>query len=300
MLDLFSGIWDFIKNIRIFDVIDIAIVSFIVYKLLGLLRETRAKQIIKGVVVIAIAYLIASALNLYLLSNIIQLILSNGVIAIVILFQPELRHALEQVGRTKFSQLFARGNAGDERAEQIDAINGVCEGLRTLADMHMGALVVFERETKLGDIVSTGTIIDASITPNLVSNVFFNKAPLHDGAMIIRNNKVYAAGCILPLTQHHDTSMRFGTRHRAAIGMSENSDAVVAVLSEERGTLSLAVSGELITYPTHAEFLSTLYDLLVIPEKTDSSEKKFSFSSLSDSLKKRSFNSDSNEKEETK
>ncbi len=261
--DFLQVVGRLVMYFSIFDLLDIIIVSFLFYYLIVFIRDTRALSLVKGVAVVLVAYLIASWLNLTTLSYIIQFIINNGIMAIIIIFHPELRNFLERMGRGKFNSLFSIRENGSEG--QLSAINGIVEAFRTLREQKMGALVVLECEDNLNDIAATGTIVDAFPAAELISNIFFNKAPLHDGAMIIRDGRVYAAGCILPLTQNNNISMALGTRHRAAIGMSENSDAIVLVVSEETGTLSIAIKGNLQRYETISEFTSALM-LLTIPE----------------------------------
>ena len=182
-----------------------------------------------------------------MLNSILRAFLQSTVIMVVILFQPEIRKALEQVGHSKAVQSITSNLGGKSRdgSETRAAIEGVVEATAILQQLRMGALIVFERQTKLGEIISTGTLVDAGPSGQLIANIFFNKAPLHDGGMIIRGGRVCAAGCILPLTASDSVSAELGTRHRAAIGMSENSDAVVVVVSEETGQISIAVGGKL-------------------------------------------------------
>ena len=261
----------------IYDFIDILIVSFLVYYLIVFIRDTRAQQLMKGILIIAIAYTLASWLKLNTLLYIIEVIINNGILAVIIIFQPELRSFLERMGRSKISvsSLFA-ASAEDAHEAQLNAINGVVEAFRTLQKQKMGALVVFEREDMLNDIAATGTQVDSVPTAGVISNIFFNKAPLHDGAMIIRDGRVHSAGCILPLTQNNNISMELGTRHRAAIGMSENSDSVVVVLSEETGQLSIAINGDLQRFNTVTEFTSVLMQVL-LPESGEGTSKSQRF-----------------------
>lgn len=254
-------------------IIDIIIVAFIIYKVIIFLRDSRAQLFLKGIFAIFIAYLLALLLDLQMVSYIIDLIVKNGAIAIIVILHPELRQALEKMGRsgaTIKSRLF-RNEDAEQRAELLNAITNVVESFRHLQIERMGALVVFEQKVLLDEIVRTGTMVDARAEVPVISNIFFKNAPLHDGAMIIRNGRVCAAGCILPLTEKTNISVSVGTRHRAAIGMSENSDAVVVVLSEETGHLSVAVDGVLRSYETAAELSNQLVRLLV-PERLEDEE----------------------------
>lgn len=242
----FADIWDkivvFFSTINIFtSAIDILVVAFVIFSLIKLIRDSRAEQLIKGVVLLLVVYGAAKLLDLQALQYLISILFDNALILVVVVFQPEIRRALEQMGHTKLSD-FGSHDTPDQTKEAIAA---VCNAVELLQRQRMGALIVFERATKLGDIINSGTVVDAGPSTELIGNVFFNKAPLHDGAMIIRGGRVYAAGCILPLTANLALSSSLGTRHRAAVGMSENSDALIVVVSEETGTISLAQGGRL-------------------------------------------------------
>lgn len=231
------------------DALDIAIMTLLLYGAIKLVRETRAGQLVKGIVLLIVLFLISHYLQLTLLNTLLSAFLQSSFIVVIILFQPEIRKALEQVGQSKVSRSLA--SAVGVREKESDrvlmrrAIEGVGEATAILQQMRMGALIVFERRTKLGEIAATGTIVEADPSGQLIANIFFNKAPLHDGAMILRDGRIYAAGCILPLTSNSAVQAELGTRHRAALGMSENSDAVVVVVSEETGQISVAISGRL-------------------------------------------------------
>ena len=261
--DFFEILKRLVTYFTIFDLLDIVIVSFLVYYLIVFIRDTRIQQLMKGILVIFVAYLLASWLKLNTLLYIIDIIVNNGILAVIIVFQPELRSFLEHMGRSKFSVGILFGEEDDPHEAQLNSINGVVEAFRTLQKQKMGALVVFEQEDMLNDIAATGTQVDAVPNAGVISNIFFNKAPLHDGAVIIRDGRVHSAGCILPLTKSTNISMELGTRHRAAIGMSENSDAVVVVLSEETGQLSIAIGGKLRRFDTVTEFTSELMQVLL-------------------------------------
>ncbi len=250
----FANAWEqtaaFFSTINLFSaVVDIVAVAFVVYSLVKLVRDSRAEQLIKGILLLAVVYVLASLLDLQALNYLLSILFDNALILVVVVFQPEIRRALEKVGHSSLSGAFAAlGKGGSEEevvASRKECIAAVCGAVEQLQRQRMGALIVFERETKLGDIINSGTLIDAGPSVELIGNVFFNKAPLHDGAMIIRDGRVHAAGCILPLTSRHHLSSSLGTRHRAAVGMSENSDALVVVVSEETSAISLALGGEL-------------------------------------------------------
>lgn len=232
------------KSSDIMDLLDIIIVAFIVYKLVQIVRQTRAKQIIYGVLIIVAAWAVSSWLDMIALHSMLNIVIGQGVIALAVIFQPEIRSALELVSRTNISLLGKKAKSADFTAieSSIEAVSRACQSFQST---RTGAIIVFEHKTRLGDIIKTGTVIDADTTTELLGNVFYPKTPLHDGAAIIRDGRLYAAGCILPLTQNNNLKKELGTRHRAAIGMSENSDAVVVVVSEETGIISVAMNGKL-------------------------------------------------------
>ena len=254
MADFFTKLWGelvaFISSLNIItSLLDILLVAFTIYSLIKLVRDSRAEQLIKGIIFLAFSFLLASLLDLKTLYYLLRMVFDNALIVLVVIFQPEIRRALEHAGHSRFGGGFSFFSSAEE-SELVTrawkrAIAATCAAAEMLQRQRMGALIVFERNTKLGEIVNSGTIVDADPTGELIGNIFFNKAPLHDGAMIMRDGRVYAAGCILPLTDNQTISSDLGTRHRAAVGMSENSDAIVVVVSEETGTISMAVSGDL-------------------------------------------------------
>lgn len=239
MSEIFNNI---ISGVGITDVIDVAIVAFVIYKVLGFIRETRALQLVKGLLILVLITVLSEQFNLYTLNWILKNTLQLGVIALVIVFQPELRRALEYVGRSKFiTPQFAQMDK--ERVKVITA--AIIKAVDYFSTNKIGALIIMERETILNDIAETGTKIDAEISTELLGNIFYEGAPLHDGATIVRGDRVYAAGCVLPLTQSKTLSKDLGTRHRAGIGITENSDAIAIIVSEETGIISVAVDGKL-------------------------------------------------------
>lgn len=249
MLD-FTFSWNNIMNVlKTFgpsDFIDIAIVAFLLYRALRFASNSRAGQLIKGIFLLLVLYLLAAELDFGSTAYILEQLFNYGVIAILVVFQPELRHALESVGKSRISNLaFFNNEHVDDETLMKKCIAKIVDGVAELSKHNVGALIVFERETKLGEIIATGTIINAEPSKELIGNIFFHNAPLHDGATIIRGGRVYASGCFLPLSENYDISNMLGTRHRAALGMSENSDAVIVVVSEETGTISMAVGGVL-------------------------------------------------------
>jgi len=231
-----------VSNIRFFDLFDILAMAFLIYKALAFLRGSRAGQLVKGLIVLLIAYIVSDWCDLVTIKWLLSKIMDSVIIVAAVVFQPELRRILEKVGRANFpkGQLFDTESAPIERC-----IDHISRAAGTMQEQKVGALIVFEGETQLGEIINTGTVVDAKPSISMVNNIFFPKSPLHDGAMIIRDGRIYAAGCILPLTQREDISLQLGTRHRAAIGMTENSDAVVLVVSEETGTISIVNNGNI-------------------------------------------------------
>ncbi len=231
-----------IANGGIADIIDIAVIAYVIYQGIVFLRESRAGQLVKGLVILLLVFVIAKWWNLVTIQWALSKAIDFIIIAAAVIFQPELRRILERVGRTKLTA----GQLFDERESvQSESIDKICKAAGFMQEKKIGALIVFERETQLGEIINTGTIVDAATSVSVVNNLFFPKSPLHDGAVIVRNGRIYAAGCILPLSQLDLSSSSMGTRHRAAIGMSENSDAVVLVVSEETGTISIAEGGNI-------------------------------------------------------
>lgn len=229
------------SSIGITDVLDILIVAFLVYTVLRFIRETRAEQLAKGLLVLVIGTAIADLTHLYTVHWILSNVMTVGMIAVVVLFQPELRRALEKLGRAKLVRF-----VGDmDKDEAKNMVVEIAKAIESMSQSKTGALMVIERETTLNDIVETGTVIDAAISAEMIGNIFYEGAPLHDGAMILRGDRLYAAGCVLPLTQNKKLSKELGTRHRAGIGVTETSDALVIIVSEETGVVSFAENGQL-------------------------------------------------------
>ena len=241
-MDFFEIFISIIKTIQFRDVIDILAIAFIIYFL-------------------------SSLFQLVMLSSLLRAFFEASVVLIAIIFQPEIRKALEQVGRNKkwkrLITIFRQGR-GDEWEQKVKkSIIDAADTATLFSHSRTGALIVFERETMLSDIAATGTVVDAETSVALFGNIFFNKAPLHDGASIIRDGKLFAAGCILPLTDNTDVDINLGTRHRAALGISEQSDAVVLVISEETGVISLAFDGELTRDYTRESLIKKLNELML-------------------------------------
>ena len=231
-----------IKSISIFSILDILVVAFIFYKLYMLIKETRAEQLLKGIVLIFILIPISHFSNLTMLNWILNKTITIGVLTIVIIFQPEIRRALEHIGSTAFTDKHIFQN--EETMDRV--IAEIVNAVENLSKSKTGALIVIEQKTGIGEIIKTGTMLDATISTALLENIFVVNTPLHDGATVIRNDRIVAAGCFLPLTDSDRISKKLGTRHRAAIGITESSDALTIIVSEETGTVSLAVNGRLI------------------------------------------------------
>ncbi|MBQ3579212.1 MAG: diadenylate cyclase CdaA [Firmicutes bacterium] len=223
------------------DIIDILLISFVIFVILNYARTSRAASLAKGIIFLVLAYFFSSLAHLYAFNWVLGQVLNVGLISLVVIFQPELRRALEYIGRGKF----AKGQISMSRAQKEEFADQVVASIGYFAARKEGALIVFERETALSDIAETGTIIDARLSQELIDNIFYKGSPLHDGAAIIRNDRILAAGCVLPLTENTNLSKDLGTRHRAGIGVSETSDALVLIVSEETGIISMAMDGKL-------------------------------------------------------
>lgn len=242
--EAFENVKNYLQLISVADIIDVLIMTFIIYKLLVLIRKTQAARVLKGIVLLVVALAIASFAGLnvinFLLSNTLQL----GLIALLVLFQPELRRMLETVGGSgSLAKIIGKGDENSGDMENV--IAQVVSATSTLSQQKIGMLLVFERSIRLDEVVKTGTIVDSAVTSMLIRNIFFPKAALHDGATIIRDGRMLAAGCVLPLTTNNNLSPDLGTRHRAGVGVSEVSDAVVVIVSEETGSVSVAIGGML-------------------------------------------------------
>lgn len=228
--------------IAVTDIIDILIVAFVIYKVLGLIRQTRAEQLLKGVLLLVIATFLSDLLNLHALNWLLKSIVAMGAVALLVVFQPELRRALEYMGRSKFVKA-PLGQLDKEKGKHITS--QIVKAVEGFSKDRVGALIIFEKETSLTDIIETGTVVDAEISEQLLGNIFYEGSPLHDGAVIIRDGRICAAGCVLPLTKNNNISKELGTRHRAGIGITENSDALTIIVSEETGIISMANDGQL-------------------------------------------------------
>lgn len=275
-----SSFVQLLRQFRLSDAFDVALVTFIVYHVIKIVRETRAGQLIKGILILLVVWGLSYWWQLYMIEDLLAYLFQFGVVALLVVFQPEIRHALEQIGR-KGTKSFGWSFLIPKDAELLlqkkrRAVGAVADAAALMSKQKTGALIVFEMSTKLGDIIDTGTIVDAMPSPQIICNIFFNKAPLHDGAMIIREGMVYAAGCILPLTKSTRVSIELGTRHRAAIGMSENSDAVIVVVSEETGQISVVLNGVITRNYTRETLKSELESLVLNNDSEEKHQGRFS------------------------
>lgn len=250
---------ELLTDIRIKDIIDILIVSYVIYQLILLVRGTRAVQLLKGIIVVVLAWALSIWFNLNTLQWMMNQMFTFGVLAVIIIFQPELRRALEQLGRGK---LFRGSSSFDEEHEVTNRISQILKSVNYLSKRKIGALIVFERETGLNDYLESGISLEAHITSELLINIFIPNTPLHDGAVIIRRGQIMAAGCYLPLSENPFISKELGTRHRAAIGMSEVCDAICVVVSEETGQVSLAINGQIVRDIKEESLVSKLFEEL--------------------------------------
>jgi diadenylate cyclase len=266
----FTIAFKYITSLSVSDIIDILIVAAIFYWLIGFIRRTNATKVADGIVVLLVVMWLSGVLKLSLTNYLLKNVFEIGVIAVIVLFQPEIRRALEKVGSQGFSFLGREVQSHTLESAIMQTVFA-CEAM---SRTRTGALIVFERDNRLTDIISTGTLIDAQISAELIKNIFFDKAPLHDGALIIRDGRVAAAGCMLPLSSNASLSRDLGMRHRAGIGMSEHSDAVVVIVSEETGSVSLAVDGMLKRHLSQDTFETLLRKELIPKEPETRSEKR--------------------------
>ncbi len=264
-------------SFRIWDILDIILVSYLVYKGIKLVRETRAGQLVKGIILLGLFYAVAVGLQLSTMKFIIQKILDIGIIAVIVIFQPELRRALEKVGRTRVSDfgVFSVGRDAATNRAWSRAIDAVSSAAQEFSRTKTGALMIFERKTRLGEQVSTGVMINATPSAELFGNIFYPNTPLHDGAVILREGMVLAASCFLPKPQKEELiSNNLGSRHRAAIGISEVSDAITVVVSEETGTISATCDGEMIRGFTAETLNKYLREKMIVETHDEDDDKK--------------------------
>ncbi len=257
MENVIAQIVEFFSLLRIQDFIDVAIVAFIFYQLSRLVKEARVWQILKGIIVFFLATWISGILELNAINFILVNTMQVGILALVILFQPELRRILERIGRTNFEFWFHKDDV-----DYVKTASEITKAACTLSRSRLGALIVIEGNTGLGDIFGTGTQLNAIVTSDLLITIFFNKTPLHDGAVVITGDTIRYAACVLPLTRDESLNRELGTRHRAAIGLSESCDASVIVVSEETGTISIARDGKLVRGYTEPTLLEEVTNIL--------------------------------------
>lgn len=243
MEELLLTFWSDLKTIGIGDVLDVLVIAFVIYRLLSSVRKTSTGNVIKGIVLIVAVLVISDILHLNVVNYLMGQVMQMAVVILIILFQPEIRRLLEQAGNTnRLGFVFGRRVSAGDTEEIIDM---VVSAFTDMSKTRTGALLVFERKLSLGDYAATGTYVNATVTPELLKSVFFPNTPLHDGAVLIQNNRILAAGCMLPMSSNPALSRDLGMRHKAGVGISERSDAVVAIVSEETGTISVAVDGML-------------------------------------------------------
>ena len=265
----------YLLTIQVTDLLDIAIMVFVLYKILVLVQSTKAASLLKGLFVFFAALLLSYLFQLHGIYYIMSTMANMGILALIILFQPEIRRVLEQMGSRRFIAFFAHSEAGNVMEATIGQTVLACS---EMSQSRTGALIVFEREILLDDMVRSGTVLDASVSSELLKNIFFVKAPMHDGAVIVRHGRVLGAGCMLPLSKNVNLSRDLGMRHRAGIGMSENSDAVVVIVSEETGSISVAIGGMLKRH-LKPETLENLLRNELLPQESEQEDKqKFSLS----------------------
>ena len=265
-----ENVMKLLTSVHWYDVLDIITITLIIYYCIKLFRQTRAIHLVRGIVLISLIYLLVSALNMSTSKFVFSKLFDDIVIVLVLLFQPEIRHAIESFGRGDFKKFTLFSKNSELTKEQLRAsASAIAKAASNMSDTKTGALIVIEGKSPLGEIIATGSPVDAQISIPVIENIFYPKAPLHDGAMIIRNNRINSAGCILPLTQTQ-IGRELGTRHRAAVGMSEHSDALVIVVSEETGRISVAKDSVLTRNVSQGELLEKLMQFLI----TDDSDKK--------------------------
>lgn len=243
----FESAWQTLKTFGLKDALDIIIVALIIYYILRIIRRTRSAQVLKGLIILVVAYVVSTLLELTMLNSILRMVFDFAVIIVVVIFQPEIRKMLEDLGRRNFTRDYIKNFVNNGAEDPDDTMRNTIEEVIACCEYFsrnmIGALIVFERETFLSDIADSGTVLNCDTSQIVLSNIFYKGAPLHDGACFIREGRIYSAGCILPLTHRSDLEAKYGTRHRAALGLSEESDAVIVVVSEESGHISLVVRG---------------------------------------------------------
>jgi diadenylate cyclase len=261
------------ETLQITDVLDILIIAFLLYKLLTLVRSTKAASLLKGLLAFFALLALSNLFNLRGITYILSKLMEMGVLALIILFQPEIRRILEQLGSRRIVAFFSHSEAGNVMEQTIGQTVLACT---EMSQSRTGALIVFEREIMLDEFVRSGTVLDAAVSSELLKNIFFVKAPMHDGAVIVRHGRILGAGCMLPLSKNVNLSRDLGMRHRAGIGMSENSDAVVVIVSEETGSISVAIGGMLKRHLKPETLENLLRNELLPQEESGEAKQRFS------------------------
>ena len=289
MIDFLKYVWKIFSEITLIDILDIIIVAVLLYGVYKFIRERRAGRLTIGLIILVSMLFLSVIFHFRALSFILQNVFQVGILALIIVFQPELRSALEKVGGGEpLRGLRVIGEGKDSELAQTATMIG--EITQAVCDMSLdktGALIVIEQNTKLGDVIKSGTVINADVNAFLIRNIFFNKAPMHDGATVIRDGRIWASGCFLPLSTNNDIIKDLGTRHRAAIGMSENSDAIVIVVSEETGTVSLAKDGQLTRNLSYYSLKKLLTELMIDQKMTTVARKGVFFFGKKDKKQQR-------------
>ena len=285
VLTLMEDIGRYLSLLKITDLVDVAIIVFLVYKLLSLVKSTRAENILKGVGIFLLALWLSTALELRAVSYILSHVVEWGILALIILFQPEIRQILERLG-SKNIRLMRVFRPEKEITEMEKAIDQTVVACSELSRTKTGVLMVFERNINLDDIVRTGTELDCTVVSELLKNIFFVKAPMHDGAVIVRHGRIIGGGCMLPLSRNVNLSRDLGMRHRAGIGMSENSDAVVVIVSEETGSISVAIGGMLKRHLMPETLSQLLRNELMPPEEEPDKPQRLPILSFLKKLRK--------------
>ena len=270
--DIVAMIGRYLLSIQFAGYLDIAVMVYVLYRALLLVRKTRAVSLLKGLLVFLAVLLISTVFQLHGINYIMNRLVDWGVLALIILFQPEIRRILEQMGSRRFMAILTPTVSAGLMEQMISQTVLACT---EMSQSRTGALIVFEREIKLDELVRSGTVLDASVSGELLKNIFFVKAPLHDGAVIVRNGRILGAGCVLPLSKNVNLSRDLGTRHRAGIGMSENSDAVVVIVSEETGTISVANGGMLKRHLKAETLENLLRNELLTADDTEQRKQRF-------------------------
>ncbi len=268
-MELLSVIGRYVLSIQVTDYLDMAIMALVLYKVLTWAQSTKAASLLKGVFIFLAALMLSSVFQLHGINYLMSRMVDWGVLALIILFQPEIRRLLEQMGSRRFMAFFSHTESGSVMEQTIGQTVLACT---EMSQTRTGALIVFEREILLDDMVRSGTVLDAAVSSELLKNIFFVKAPMHDGAVIVRHGRVLGAGCMLPLSKNVNLSRDLGMRHRAGIGMSENSDAVVVIVSEETGSISVAIGGMLKRH-LKPETLEILLRNELLPQDADEMDK---------------------------